>query len=70
MFANYIADCVDGEVRLMEGEFEWDGRLEVCIGKRWGTVSSDGWTQTNNGIVCHDLGYVEPDTGRQSSTIF
>ena len=54
----------------MEGEFEWEERLKVCFGQRWGTVSSDGWTQTNNGIVCHDLGYVEPDTGRQNSTIF
>ena len=56
------ADCIDGEVRLMEGEFEWEGRLEVCFGQRWGTVSSDGWTETNSQVVCNDLGY-DPDTG-------
>ena len=57
------ADCVDGEVRLMEGEFEWEGRLELCFSRRWGTVGSDGWTQLSNEIVCHDLGYTVPETG-------
>ena len=61
------SDCVDGEVRLIEGEFEWEGSLEVCFGQRWGTVGSDGWTQTNSQIVCNDLGYTEPDIGRLSS---
>ena len=46
----------------MEGESEWEGRLEVCFSRRWGTVSSDGWTQTNTQVVCNDLGY-ECDTG-------
>ena len=54
-------DCFDGEVRLVEGESEWEGRLEVCFSRRWGTVSSDGWTQTNTQVVCNDLGYL-PDT--------
>ena len=44
-------------IRLMEGESEWEGRLEVCIGQRWGTVTSDGWTVNNTQVVCRDLGY-------------
>ena len=47
----------------MEGEFEWEGRLEVCFGQRWGTVRSDGWTQANSEIICHDLGYTVPEIG-------
>ena len=62
-FLSFTADCVDGEVRLMEGEFEWEGRLEMCFGQRWGTINSDGWTSTNSEIVCQDLGYTVPDTG-------
>ena len=50
----------------MEGEFEWEGRLEVCFSQRWGTVGSDQWTETNSKIVCSDLGYTEPDIGRRS----
>ena len=48
----------------MEGNFDEDGRVEVCLGQRWGTVGSDGWTEFNSRIVCRDLGYAEPDTGR------
>jgi len=44
-------------VRLLEGETEWEGRLEVCLGRRWGTVSSDGWSTTDAQVVCRDLGY-------------
>ena len=47
----------------MEGEYEWEGRLEVCFDQRWGTIGSDGWTQTNNEVICHDLGYTVPETG-------
>ena len=54
----------------MEGEFEWEGRLEVCFGQRWGTISSDGWTEANSQVVCNDLGY-DLDTGIMlSPTIF
>ena len=57
------ANCVDGEIRLMEGDYsEIEGRLEVCFGRRWGTIGSDGWTQTNTQIACNDLGY-ETATG-------
>ena len=41
----------------MEGQSELEGRLEICFGRRWGTVSSDGWTEINSRIVCSDLGY-------------
>ena len=49
--------CTDGEVRVVEGETEWEGRLEVCLSQRWGTVSSDGWSHTNTRVICSDLGY-------------
>ena len=41
----------------MEGEGEWEGRLEVCYNGRWGTVGADGWTQNNSLVVCNSLGY-------------
>ena len=53
----FIADCIDGEVRLVDGEFEWEGRLEVCLSQRWSTVSNDGWTHVNSQVVCNALGY-------------
>lgn len=47
-------------MRLEEGHSELEGRLEVCFSQRWGTVSNDGWTQTNTKVICNHLGY---DTG-------
>ena len=50
-------ECFDGEMRLAEGQREWEGRLEVCLGQRWGTVGSNGWTNVNSQVVCNALGY-------------
>ena len=50
-------DCVEGELRLVEGETEWEGRLEVCFSQRWGTVGNDGWTEVNSQVVCNNLGF-------------
>ena len=44
-------------MRLVGGESEFEGRVEVCLNRRWGTVSSDGWTQTKTQVVCNELGY-------------
>ena len=41
----------------MEGESQFEGRLEVCFNRRWGTFGSDGWTQTNTQVFCNSLGY-------------
>ena len=53
----FTAYCTDGEVRLSEGETEWEGRLEVCLNGRWGTVGGNEWTQTNSHVICNALGY-------------
>lgn len=42
----------------MGGETEWEGILEVCLGQRWGTVNSDGWTPDDSWVICRDLGYI------------
>ena len=60
LFSIYYIDylCDRGEVRLTDGENEWEGRLEVCVNfYRWGTVSDDGWSEDNAQVVCKDLGY-------------
>ena len=60
-FLSTQAPCQDGEVRLVEGKTDLkgqlEGRLEVCTGQRWGTVSSDGWTDNEAHVVCRDMGY-------------
>ena len=50
-------DCPNGEIRLVDGSIYREGRVEVCVDGRWGTVSGEGWGYTEAGLVCARLGF-------------
>ncbi|XP_055710937.1 protein bark beetle [Phlebotomus papatasi] len=43
-------------VRLLGGVDEHEGRLQVYVDGRWGTVCDYGWNIINSALVCHQLG--------------
>uniref|UniRef100_A0A669PL13 Lysyl oxidase homolog n=1 Tax=Phasianus colchicus TaxID=9054 RepID=A0A669PL13_PHACC len=43
-------------IRLAGGRTEFEGRVEVKRGSKWGTVCSDGWTTKEAMVVCRQLG--------------
>ena len=44
-------------MRLVSGPSYKEGRVEVCVDGRWGTVCGEGWGDTEAGLVCARLGF-------------
>ena len=56
--------CSHGDIRLVNGETVYEGRVEICINKVWGTVCSTNsthfwsaykWTSKDTNVLCRQL---------------
>ena len=48
-------NCVDGDVRLVDGSNSLEGRLEVCFNGVWGTVCSNRFDSDDAQVICNQL---------------
>ena len=50
-------ECTDGSIRLRGGTTVREGRVEICIEGRWGTICDNSWDSRDASVVCRQLGY-------------
>ena len=58
-----VDTCTTGDLRLVDGDSEMEGRVEVCNDRRWGTVCDSQWTINHTAVVCRYLGFSHLLTG-------
>ena len=56
------ADCQyrNGDIRLVGGSYQWEGRVEIYLSETWGTITDSNWTSADAQVVCRKLGHFKP----------
>ena len=50
----------DKDIRLVAGSFQWEGRVEIYLSGKWGTITDSDWTSDDAQVICRKLGHFKP----------
>ena len=56
----FFLACTTGDVRLTGGSSNptsMSGRVEICLGGKWGTIADAAWNANAATVVCRQLRY-------------
>lgn len=48
---------MQGDVRLVNGNTMYEGRVEFCYNNQWGTVCDDAFGRADSAVLCRQLGF-------------
>ena len=53
----YVVDSSyqEGNIRLVGGDYNWEGRVEIFYSGTWSTISDTSWTSSDATVVCRQL---------------
>ena len=60
IISQWTATCQNeenGNLRFVGSTSPYEGRVEVCLNGRWGTVCDDLWSAVDAQVACRQLGY-------------
>ena len=63
-----LGNCTGGDLRLVGGTNEYEGRVEICVNRVWGTICysssrySNYWGVSDGAVVCRQLGHQDKGT--------
>ena len=63
--ADISCRCTDGDLRLVGGIESYEGRVEICLNNKWGTVCDNFWGTPDAAVVCRQLGLENSGTLQQ-----
>ena len=53
-----VSNCTTGDVRLVNGSTQYEGRVEICMNEVWGSVCDNSWDSSSYAsVICKQLGY-------------